>query len=162
MLRFLGALIGDVLAIVLFVAIGLFQHGLDITTQNLVLVGWPFAAALIVGHLAAQTWRGPFRVWPQGVFVWAITIVGAMAVRTLFQAGTEVSFVIVTSIVLGVLMLGWRALASYLTRGAPREVIDAEDLEVEDLQRDEGHSGDGDAARDATDPHTSPSASSRS
>ncbi|MCG7310519.1 DUF3054 domain-containing protein [Brachybacterium sp. ACRRE] len=132
MLRFLGALIGDVLAVVLFVAIGLLQHGYDISTQNLVLVGWPFAAALLVGHLAAQTWRAPFRVWPQGVFVWAITIVGAMAVRTLMQAGTEVSFVIVTSIVLGVLMLGWRAIATFLTRGERRvvEVVDEADLET--------------------------------
>jgi membrane protein implicated in regulation of membrane protease activity len=127
-LRFLGALIGDVLAVVLFVAIGLLQHGFDISTQNLVLVGWPFAAALIVGHLASQSWRAPFRVWPQGVFVWAITIVGAMAVRTLMQAGTEVSFVIVTAIVLGILMLGWRALASYLTRGSRKTVVDAADL----------------------------------
>nr|WP_246482855.1 DUF3054 domain-containing protein [Brachybacterium halotolerans] len=125
-------MIGDVLAVVLFVAIGLLQHGYDISTQNLVLVGWPFAAALLVGHLAAQTWRAPFRIWPQGVFVWAITIVGAMAVRTLMQAGTEVSFVIVTSIVLGVLMLGWRAVATFLTRGERRvvEVVDEADLET--------------------------------
>jgi ABC-type xylose transport system permease subunit len=51
------------------------------------------------------------------VFVWAITLAAGMAVRTLFGAGTEVSFVIVTAIVTAVGMLGWRAVALWLTRG---------------------------------------------
>lgn len=123
MLRTLGALIGDVLAILLFVAIGLIQHGIPLEQDYLLIVGWPFAAGLLVGHLAAQSWRKPFGLWPQGVFIWAITIVAAMAIRTLFQMGTEPSFVIVTSLFLGIAMLGWRAVATYLTRGERVEVI---------------------------------------
>ncbi|WP_114854654.1 DUF3054 domain-containing protein [Brachybacterium sp. YJGR34] len=120
MFRSLGALVGDLLVVILFVAIGFVQHGTPLTTENIFLVGWPFAVGTLLGHLAIRAWRAPFRIWPHGVFVWAITVVTAMAIRTLFGAGTEVSFLITTALVTGVLMLGWRAVASYLTRGERR------------------------------------------
>jgi hypothetical protein len=135
--------IGDLLAVLLFVAIGLLQHGIPLTSTNLFTVGWTFAAALLVGHLAAQSWRKPFAVWPQGVFVWAITVVGGMAVRTLFGMGTEPSFVIVTAVFTGLIMLGWRAVASFVTRGERVEVVDAAELSEE--AADEGEADDSDA-----------------
>lgn len=122
MFRSLGALIGDVLVVTLFVAVGMIQHGTPLTSQNLILVGWPFVTGLLLGHLAIRSWKAPFSLWPHGIFVWAITVAGAMALRTLLSQGTETSFVIVTAVVTGVLMLGWRALAMYLTRGERRPV----------------------------------------
>lgn len=116
MFRSLGALVGDLLVVLLFVAIGFVQHGTPLTIQNLFLVGWPFALGVLLGHLAIRAWRAPFRIWPHGVFVWGITLATTMALRTLFTAGTEVSFIIVTAVVTGVLMLGWRAVALYVTR----------------------------------------------
>ena len=116
MFRSLGALVGDLLVVLLFVAIGFVQHGTPLTSQNLLLVGWHFALGVLLGHLAIRAWRAPFRIWPHGVFVWAITLATSMALRTLFSAGTEVSFVIVTAVVTAVGMLGWRAVAMYLTR----------------------------------------------
>lgn len=129
MFRSLGALVGDLLVVLLFVTIGFLQHGTPLTSQNLILVGWPFALGVLLGHLAIRAWRHPFRLWPHGVFVWAITLVAAMAVRTLLSFGTEVSFVIVTGIVLAVGMLGWRAVASFLTRGERRAQRAAERAE---------------------------------
>ena len=125
MFRSLGALVGDLLVVLLFVAFGLIQHGTPLTTQNIFLVGWPFALGVLLGHLAIRAWRAPFRLWPHGVFVWAITVATTMALRTLFSAGTEVSFIIVTAAVTGVLMLGWRAAALYFTRAerAPRPAV---------------------------------------
>lgn len=117
MFRSLGALVGDLLIVLLFVAIGLIQHGDSLTTQNLFTVGWPFAVGALLGHLAIRSWRAPFALWPQGVFVWAITIAAAMMLRTLLGEGTDLSFVLVAAGVTGVLMLGWRALALFLTRG---------------------------------------------
>lgn len=122
MFRSLGALVGDLLIVIVFVAIGLAQHGDPITTQNVFIVGWPFAVGALLGHLAIRSWRAPFALWPHGVFIWAITIAAAMVIRTLFGAGTELSFVLVSAGVTGVLMLGWRALALYLTRGERRTV----------------------------------------
>jgi Protein of unknown function (DUF3054) len=128
MFRSLGALVGDLLVVILFVTIGFVQHGTPLTTENIFLVGWPFAVGVLLGHLAIRAWRAPFRIWPHGVFVWAITLAASMAIRTLFAAGTEVSFIIVTAVTTGVLMLGWRAIALFLTRGErvrPRVVTGA-------------------------------------
>lgn len=120
MFRYLGALVGDLLVVLLFVAVGFMQHSTPLTTQNLFLVGWPFAVGVLLGHLAIRAWRAPFRIWPHGIFVWAITLATGMAVRTLFSAGTEVSFIIVTAAVTAVGMLGWRAVAQFLTRDERR------------------------------------------
>ena len=125
MFRSLGALVGDLLVVILFVAAGFLQHGTPLTSENIFLVGWPFAAGLLLGHLVIRSWRAPFRLLPHGVFIWAIMIATGMALRTLFGAGTETSFVLVTAGVTGVLMLGWRALALFLTRHERLEVIDA-------------------------------------
>ena len=120
MFRSLGALVGDLLVVILFVAIGFVQHGTALTTENIFLVGWPFAVGTLLGHLAIRAWRAPFRIWPHGIFVWAITLATGMAVRTLFGAGTEVSFVVVTAIVTALGLLGWRAVALGLTRAERR------------------------------------------
>ena len=117
MLRSFGALVGDLLIALVFVSIGLVQHGTPLTMQNVSWVAWPFAVGVLLGHLAIRAWRAPFALWPQGVFVWAITIAAAMMLRTLLGEGTDLSFVLVAAGVTGVLMLGWRALALFLTRG---------------------------------------------
>lgn len=127
-MRAVGSLVADALAVLVFVAIGLLQHGIGLTSTSIGLVAWPFVLGMLLGHLAIRSWRAPFALWPQGVFVWAITVVTAMAIRTLFGAGTETSFVIVTAIVLAVLMLGWRAIASFVTRHERREVVAEKDL----------------------------------
>lgn len=155
MFRSFGALVGDLLAVLLFVAIGLIQHGTSLTTESIALVGWPFALGALLGHLAIRSWRAPFRLWPHGVFIWAITIAAAMAVRTLFQAGTEVSFVIVTAVTLGVLMLGWRGLALFLTRGeriagasAAQAATTAEAAKADEPEADASPSADDELATD--------------
>ncbi|WP_193103180.1 DUF3054 domain-containing protein [Brachybacterium sp. FME24] len=124
MFRSLGALVGDLLVVILFVAVGFVQHGTPLTSENIFLVGWPFAVGVLLGHLAIRAWRAPFRIWPHGVFVWAITLATSMAIRTLFSAGTEVSFLIVTAVTTAVLMLGWRAIALFATRSErPRPTV---------------------------------------
>ena len=100
----------------------------------------PYALGTLLGHLAVRSWRHPFRLWPHGVLIWAITIVAAMAVRTLFGAGTEVSFVIVSAVFTGVLMLGWRAAALWATRAerrpaAPVDPAATADAHVDDEPR---------------------------
>lgn len=158
MFRSLGALVGDLLVVTVFVATGFLQHGTPLTTENIFLVGWPFAAGLLLGHLAIRSWRAPFRLVPHGVFIWAIMIAASMALRTLFGAGTETSFVLVTAGVTGVLMLGWRALALALTRHERREVIDAtpaaadaENDETDDTGVDDSTAVGGTTADDTAD-----------
>lgn len=124
-MRALGSLVADALAVVLFVVIGLLQHEAGPTAASIGYVAWPFLLGMLLGHLAIRSWRRPFGLWPQGVFIWAITVVAAMAIRALLGAGTELSFVLVTAVALGVLMLGWRAIASFFTRGERRARVPA-------------------------------------
>ena len=116
MLRSFGALVGDLLIALVFVSIGLVQHGTPLTMQNVSWVAWPFAVGVLLGHLAIRAWRAPFALWPQGVFVWAITIAAAMMLRTLLGEGTDLSFVLVAAGVTGVLMLGWRGVAKLVKK----------------------------------------------
>ncbi|WP_460477915.1 DUF3054 domain-containing protein [Brachybacterium huguangmaarense] len=136
MKRAVLALVLDALAILVFVVIGLSEHGLVLDLDQIVRVAWTFAVGMLLGHLAIRAWRAPFALWPQGVFVWAITIVTAMALRTLFRAGTELSFILVTCVVLGVLMLGWRAVASWIDRRRSREVLTEADLSERAVRTD--------------------------
>lgn len=119
--RSLISLVADILAILVFVVIGLLQHAGSLALASVLFVAWPFALGLLMGHLAIRSWRAPLAVWPHGVLIWAITVAGGMAIRTLFGAGTEPSFVIVTAAVLALLMLGWRAIARLLARRSDRE-----------------------------------------
>lgn len=116
MFRPVAALLGDIACVLIFVAIGLASHGEPLSGVNLAWVAWPFLTGLLLGHLAIRAWRHPFGIWPQGVFVWAITVSGGMALRTLVGDGTATAFILVTTGVTAVLLLGWRAVASYLTR----------------------------------------------
>src|SRR5699024_1496739 len=117
MFRSLGALIGDVLAVVLFVSAGLLQHGTPLSSEYLFLVASPFVSGLLLGPRAIRSWIAPFSSGSHGGAGWASTVAAAMVLRTLVGQGTETSFVIVTAVVTAVGMLGWRALAMFLTRG---------------------------------------------
>lgn len=128
MTRSVISLVLDALCVLVFVIVGLSQHGLAMNPAAVGWVAWPFLAALLLGHLATRSWQGPFRVWHQGVLIWAITVVGGMAVRSLLGMGTELSFVAVASIFLGLTLLGWRAIASFVTRRKQRDVISEAEL----------------------------------
>ena len=52
-----------------------------------------------------------------GLTVWVVTVVvGLLLRRFVFDRGTAIAFVIVTTVTLGVLLVGWRAVARQLTR----------------------------------------------
>ncbi|WP_348536130.1 DUF3054 family protein [Mobilicoccus caccae] len=79
--------------------------------------GHPFLLGGVVGWLI---WWAVRRSAPTGlvggVVVWLSTVVVGMIVRQLTDQGTATAFVIVSLVVTGVLLLGWRALALLLAR----------------------------------------------
>jgi hypothetical protein len=99
----------DTAAIVIFVALGRRSHDDDSNAIVGVLkVAAPFVIALAAAWLAARAWRRPHHLLT-GVAVWLTTlVVGMLLRRFVFDRGTAASFIVVASIVLGVLMLGWR------------------------------------------------------
>jgi hypothetical protein len=105
----------DAVLVVVFVAIGRGSHDEGSAVGGTARVSAPFLIALALAWLLARNrWDRSARV-PFGVHVWGVTVVVGMLVRrTAFDRGTAPSFVVVTAIVLGVFLLGWRALATRL------------------------------------------------
>ena len=77
---------------------------------------WPFVVGLLLGWVLARAWRGPTRVVPVGLVVWGITLVGGIALRAISGQGVQLSFVIVTALVLALFLLGWRSVVRWTLR----------------------------------------------
>lgn len=115
--RIAFAALADIIAIVVFVAAGRRSHdeGGNVVTGTL-SVAAPFLIALAAGWLAARAWRRPLAL-ATGSIIWVVTVaVGMVLRRTAFERGTATSFIIVATVVTGVLLLGWRAIAARLGR----------------------------------------------
>lgn len=104
----------DLVLVLVFVAIGRATHDEGVTAAGMVSTGWPFVVALLVGWLAAVAWRSPQGL-RTGAIVWIITVVGGLGLRVgLTEETAEVPFIIVATITLALLLLGWRLLAHLL------------------------------------------------
>jgi hypothetical protein len=117
-LRAAVALVIDLALVGLFVVIGRASHRED---QSAFLVTyWPFAVGLLVGWAGARGWRRPFSVSRTGVLAWVGTVLVGMLLRWASDQGVQVAFVVVASIVVGALLLGWRVLLAAIDRSASR------------------------------------------
>jgi hypothetical protein len=104
------AIVADVIAVVVFAAIGRMSHAQPDDLLGLLGTAAPF----LVG--VAAVWATPVvRAHPVGVWaaltVWAGTVVIGLVLRAGFTERLPVSFAVVTAVSLAVLMLGWRALS---------------------------------------------------
>ncbi|TDQ54771.1 DUF3054 domain-containing protein [Actinorugispora endophytica] len=113
-MRSLWALLADAAVVLLFVLIGRSSHDEGNALLGVAATLWPFAAALALGWLATRAWRAPAAPVRTGLGLWAVTVIGAMALRAVSGAGTAVSFIVVTTLFLGAGLLGWRAVASWV------------------------------------------------
>ncbi|POH60423.1 DUF3054 domain-containing protein [Cryobacterium zongtaii] len=104
----------DAAMLLLFVVIGRASHGEGL--WGVLGTWWPFLAGLVVAWLVVTARRAPLQIVWTGVGVWLITVVVAMLLRVVSGQGVQLSFVIVTFLVLGVLLLGWRAIALLVQR----------------------------------------------
>ncbi|MGW9627751.1 DUF3054 domain-containing protein [Microbacterium sp. NPDC055521] len=111
-MRFLPAVIVDAVFVLVFAAIGRASH--DENPLGFLLTAWPFLIALLIGHgLAAFVPARPRRPWTLGwgVIVWIVTVAGGMLLRIATGDTAETPFIIVASLVLAALLLGWRLIA---------------------------------------------------
>lgn len=125
-MRYLPALIVDAVFVLIFAVIGRASHQED--PAGFLLTAWPFLVALVVGHaLAALMGSGPRKPWSLlwGVTVWVVTVAGGMLLRIVAGDTAQLAFIIVATIVLGVFLVGWRALASVLRRRQSAKETDA-------------------------------------
>ena len=107
--RAVRALAADLLAVLVFAAIGRRSHAEGLTAVGVAVTAWPFATGTLIGWAACRGWRAPTSVLTTGVPVWLATVAVGMLLRRVTGEGTAASFVVVTTVVLAVLLLGWRA-----------------------------------------------------
>ena len=105
----------DVVAVVVFVAIGRRNHDEGTALSGVLGVAAPFLIALGVSWFALRTWREPFNR-ASFVATWVITVVAGLFLRKIvFDRGIATSFIIVATITLGVLIGLGRLLTRRLT-----------------------------------------------
>lgn len=107
--RALAGLAADVVAVLVFCAVGRRSHAEGLSVTGLAATAWPFLTGTGIGWVLARGWRRPTALAPTGVIVWLCTIVVGMVLRKVSSAGVAASFVVVASAVTAVLLLGWRA-----------------------------------------------------
>lgn len=106
----------DVAAVLVFVLIGRANHGEGETVAGIANTVWPFLAGLLAGWLlAARTHRRVDRL-SGGTVVWIATVVGGLLLRVVAGQGVAAAFVVVAAVVLGVFLLGWRAISELVSR----------------------------------------------
>jgi len=112
----------DVALIVVFALIGRSSHGEANGLLALWTTAYPFLAGWAIAYVTSGAWARPLRFWPTGIVAWILTVFVGMAIRVATGQGVvdgdplPISFVIVATIVLGVFLLGWRALARGVIR----------------------------------------------
>jgi hypothetical protein len=113
------AAVVDVIAVLVFAAIGRDSHAESVNPLDVLKVAAPFLVGTLVGWLVGRIWRDPLRLWP-GVAVWAGTVVVGLALRAAVLHRLPASFVLVTSASLAVFLLGWRGIVLIAVRARRR------------------------------------------
>ena len=101
---------------VLFVAIGRRNHDESTAIDGIATVAAPFLIALAVAWLSSRAWRTPGSM-RTSLIVWLVTVFGGLELRHfVFDRGTATPFVVVATLVLGVLIVGGRFAVRRLIR----------------------------------------------
>ena len=80
----------------------------------------PFLIGMAAGWLIVQAWKTPV-TWRTGIGVALATVAIGMPVRNLlFGEGTAFAFVVVATLFVSLLVVGWRAVAMTLGRRSAR------------------------------------------
>jgi FtsH-binding integral membrane protein len=121
-MRGLTAAVLDLCCVAVFVAIGRHSHDEAGALTGLLHTAWPFTAGLVLGWVAARAWRRPAALAPTGVMVWLTTVAAGMALRVVSGQGIAFTFVLVALAFLGLVLLGWRAVARRLSVHALKRI----------------------------------------
>jgi hypothetical protein len=106
----------DLAAVLAFVAIGRRSHSEGLDPAGLLGTLWPFVVGAVVGWASVAGVRWPLSAVRSGAVVWVSTVVVGVLLRVVAGQGVEISFVIVTLVVLGAFLVGWRAVVDVVLR----------------------------------------------
>jgi hypothetical protein len=105
----------DAVLVVVFAAVGRRSHAEGLDVAGIARTAAPFLGGAAVGWVVALLTldAGP-RSLVFGVVVLAATVVVGMLLRVVLDQGTAISFVVVATTVLALLLLGWRLVARWV------------------------------------------------
>jgi hypothetical protein len=109
----------DAVCVLVFAAAGRASHQEGSAVVGVLATAWPFLVGLAAGWALVRvlSHRWALEVGP-GVSVVVGTVVVGMLLRAVTGQGTAPLFVLVATLVLAALLLGWRALAARVAPGA--------------------------------------------
>ncbi len=118
-----GPVIGDVVAVLVFAAIGRASHAEGFTIVGLFETAWPFLIGLLIGWaiVNAVQWRGE-DLWPAGVVIWAAVLGGGLALRGFTGGGLAMPFPIIAGVSLAVVLLIPRLISTLVSRRRQTDV----------------------------------------
>jgi peptidoglycan/LPS O-acetylase OafA/YrhL len=113
---------GDVVAVGLFAPVGLLSHHEGITPAGLARNLLPVAGGFLVAGLLLGTWRRPER-WRLAA-AWLVGVASGVLVRAAIlghgYGRTTFTFMAVTLVVTGLLLLAWRGVVTLAARRSRR------------------------------------------
>ena len=112
----------DLVAVLVFAAIGRRSHAEGLDVVGILATAAPFAVGAAVGAVLARSWRDPLS-WRSGLLTWVGAVVVGLALRAVLYERLPVSFAIVATVALGVLVLGWRGVARLVTAARARRGV---------------------------------------
>jgi hypothetical protein len=109
----------DAVAVVVFAAVGRLSHGEADDLLGLVGTVAPFGVGLVAAWTTPVVRRDPAS-WRAGAVAVVCTVAVGLVLRAGFTGRLPLSFAVVATISLAVLLLGWRGLAAVVSRTAHR------------------------------------------
>lgn len=106
----------DVVLVLVFAWSGRGSHQESLTILGVLQTAAPFLLALTALTLLSRPGENHSRIWPTGILVWLGTVALGLALRVLFGATAAVPFIIVATIVLGIFLVGRRAVTTLVAR----------------------------------------------
>lgn len=112
----IAAAILDTVLILTFAALGRDAHHRGDVVTGVLLTAWPFLAGAALGWLAQRAWHSPWALRSAGLGIWGAAVIGGMLLRLATGQSVALAFIIVTMIVLGLFILGPRAIHALVRR----------------------------------------------
>ena len=119
MVRPLAATV-DLVCVLVFALVGRRSHAEGSDLLGVLETAWPLLTGAVVALIAVRAWRGAESL-RAGVVVWLGTVVLGVGLRLVSGDTAQPAFVLVTTLTLGVLLLGWRSLLSLVRRARTRD-----------------------------------------
>ncbi len=98
----------DFALILLFVAVGRHNHEHGITFKGMVSTFWPFGVGLLFGWAYLTRTHRNFVARKSGFYLVLLVVIVGMFLRVISGQGIALSFIIVATLLLMFLLVGWR------------------------------------------------------